>query len=338
MKKIMVLGGGGYLGTVLAPLLSVDYEVCVYDRFYFGTRHFDNLKNIKLKRGDTRTISTRDFHNYDVVIDLAGLSNDPSCDLDMELTDSINHLGATRAARCAKAAGVPFYIYSSSCSVYGASEGLSDEGSSLNPISAYARSKIAVEVELAKYADDTFKVICLRNATLYGDSPRMRFDLVVNMMSAFAFERKKIYIMGGGLQRRPLLHVGDCARIFEYFVKHGVSEDYQILNSGFTANNYTVREIAGGVYKCFSELGVELITLPDDNDKRSYNVDFGLLSKSTGLTPIWDLQSGVEAIKTKLIGSAYSMNDITTRTVDYYKELIKYKSLIDEISLEGRIF
>jgi len=218
-QTILITGGAGYIGTVLTSLsLKKGYKIKVLDRLFFGKepiQDFLNNKNYELIRGDIRHTDKNLFKNVHAVIHLAALSNDPSCDLDSSLTQSINYEGTIKIAKQAKQAGVKRFLFSSSCSVYG--EGINTnltELSSLNPVSLYSKAKAMAEEKILQLANDNFAVTILRNPTVYGISKRMRFDLVVNAMTLSAFEKKKIYLLGGGTQWRPLIHVYDLSRAF----------------------------------------------------------------------------------------------------------------------------
>src|SRR5665213_641055 len=215
MKKIFLTGAGGYIGPVMVEhFLSAGQQGIGVDRFYFGKEilgsEIFNNQRFTLLQKDIRELTPEDMKGCDVVIDLAGLSNDPTCDLKPNLTFSINFKGGVNVAECAKKAKVPRYLYSSSCSVYGlgATQQLSEK-SETNPQSYYAKGKVDVEKRLLELADGDFSVTILRNATVYGLSKRMRFDLVINIMTLKAWKERRIFILGGGKQWRPLVHVRD---------------------------------------------------------------------------------------------------------------------------------
>src|SRR3984957_1729023 len=216
---VLVAGGAGYIGSVLVPLLlEKGHRVTVLDRLYFG----DTLAPaqarfggaLRVVRGDVRTFDAALLQGVDGVVDLSGISNDPSCELEPELTRNVNVDGAKRLASAAFEQGVRRYVFSSSCSVYGHGEGLGlTEQSPRHPVSLYARAK--AEVEDFLLAPKGMEVCALRLATVFGLSPRMRFDLAINVMTKNAYVGRRITVDGGGRQWRPFVHVRDVARAFE---------------------------------------------------------------------------------------------------------------------------
>ena len=312
----------------------------VWTDIFFGTDlvPFKGKSNFELVRKDIRELEPADFKGVDCVIDLAGLSNDPSCDLDTKLTKSVNYNGGMNAAKAAKEAGVTQYLYSSSCSVYGTgtTEQLNEE-SELAPVSEYAKAKINMEKGLLKLADDDFCVTLLRNATVYGLSPRMRFDLVINVMTLHAWNNKRLFIMGGGRQWRPLVHVQDVCRAF-YTVFEADREVVQkeAFNVGSTGQNYRVEQIANVIKGVLPE--TELINVPDDADKRSYNVSFEKINEVLGYEVTKSPVDGIMEIKEALEKGQIDPNDMRTVTIKYYEYLLNAEKVIKEVAVGGKIF
>ena len=223
-EKIFIVGGAGYIGSVLCEnLINEGYFVKCLDRFFFGKSSINHLlgnEKFSISVVDSRLLTEEDLVGADVVIDLSGLSNDPSCDLDQNLTEDINLNGGLNVFETSLLAGVKKYIYSSSCSIYGSSEeNVNTENSKPSPVSLYAESKFKLEEQiLSKSKNSAIQSTILRNATVFGLSNRMRFDLIINIMTAHAYENNRIYILGGGDQWRPLVHVNDVCKAFKKII------------------------------------------------------------------------------------------------------------------------
>jgi len=284
--KILITGNLGYIGPVLVEHLSnkqKNWELIGFDIGYFAhvTTTNDPLSDIKLQKQiykDVRNITSHDLKGIDSVVYLAAISNDPMGNQYEKATFEINQIAAINCAKLSKAAGVKSFVYASSCSVYGtAEEGFKTEQSEVNPLTAYAKSKINSEIELNKIADDLFKVTCLRFATACGFSPRLRLDLVLNDFVASALVNKKIEILSDGSPWRPLIHVKDMSKAIEWAIERDSknSRNFIALNVGSNQWNYQIKDLANAVLKVLP--GVVLkINETAQPDKRSYRVDFSL--------------------------------------------------------------
>lgn len=275
--KILVTGTSGYIGSLLAPfLLERGHEVVGVDTGYYQEGWLYNAvrKFPPWISKDIRKMDERDLKGVHAVVHLAELSNDPLGQLSPEITDHINHRGSVALAKNAKKAGVTRFVYTSSCSVYGAgSDDVKTEESEPAPVTAYAKSKVLVEREVAGLADDAFSPTFLRNATAYGPSPRMRFDIVLNNLSGLAWTTHEIRLTSDGRPWRPLVHVMDiCEAIASTLEAPRELVHNQIFNVGDSEENYRVREIAQIVSDTFP--GCRLTIGKSDGDSRSYRVSF----------------------------------------------------------------
>lgn len=339
MSKIVVTGAGGYIGTQLVgDLLKQNHEVLAIDRFFFGVETLsDFLRNEKLKilKKDIRDLHFSDLEGWEVVCDLACLSNDPSGEINPELTYQINRDGRIHVAKMAKFAGVKRYILSSSCSVYGeGNEKSLTEFSPTHPISVYAKSTLQAEESNLEIADKNFVVTALRNATVFGLSRRMRFDLVINLMTLTAFNKKRIIVMGGGQQWRPLVHVSDVSRAFQCVIEAEESLVHQkIYNVGL--DNFQIKNLAYLVREVFP-FDIDIEIAPDDNDKRNYNVNFSRIHDELNYKAVTPVSKGVIEIYDSLKNGLVDTGPKTV-TVQWYKNILEAKNLIDSIELDGRI-
>ncbi len=335
----MVTGAGGYIGTQLTrDLLKAGYQVTAVDRFFFGKEplsEFSDNKQLIIKQKDIRDLDKNDFKGQDAVCDLACLSNDPAGEIDPLLTYNINRDGRVHVAKTAKNAGVSKYILSSSCSVYGQGEEPQlTEKSSTKPISVYAKSTLEAEISSLEIADNNFSVTALRNATVFGLSTRMRFDLVVNLMTLSAFQNGRIIVMGGGLQWRPLVHLSDVSRAFITVIQQKDNRvNGEIFNIGL--DNFQIKNLAYLVREQLP-LNVEIDIAPDDNDKRDYNVIFEKAEKILGFKAQTEINYGVKEIYEALKLGKVDTGDKTV-TVKWYRNIQEAKKLIDSIELDGRI-
>jgi nucleoside-diphosphate-sugar epimerase len=335
----MVTGAGGYIGTQLVrDLVQSGYDVTAVDRFFFGKetlKEFTGNKKVALIHKDIRDLKEKDFENHFAVCDLACLSNDPAGEINPELTYSINRDGRINVAKIAKQTGVQKYIISSSCSVYGKGKDPQvSENSTVDPISIYAKSTYEAEQANLAIADHNFSVTSLRNATVFGLSTRMRFDLVVNLMTLTAFKNRRIIIMGGGSQWRPLVHLSDVSNAFISVISSKLDNvNQQIFNVGL--DNYQIKNLA---YLVREELPfpVEIEVAPDDADKRDYNVVFKKAEDKIGFKAAVEVNEGIREIYLALKSGKVDVGPKTV-TVQWYRNIIEAKKLLDEIVLDGRV-
>lgn len=283
IMKVLITGIDGYIGTQMAQvLMSRGHDVTGIDSgFYREGWLYNGVKlSPKVITKDTREIVLKDLKGFDAVISLADLSNDPLGNQDPKNTYAINHTAIIRLAKLAKKAGVKRFIYSSSCSIYGiAKDGLVDETSEVFPQTAYAKCKLLVEQDLQKLADKNFTCTYMRNATVFGASPRMRFDLVVNNLSGIAWTEKLIKLSSDGTPWRPLVHILDVCEAFATALEAPKSlVQNQIFNIGSTTGNYQVKQVAKIIGKVFP--GCKVAFGKSDGDTRSYKVSFEKLKKT----------------------------------------------------------
>lgn len=321
--KILMTGHDGYIGSVMKPMLSsYGHQVWGMDSYFFSDYPF---------REDIRG-SKNGFHGFDAIIHLAALSNDPMGELNKELTFEINQDATICLAKIARDAGVKRFLFSSSCSVYGCSDGIANEESLLHPLSAYAVSKAKAEVDLLGLATDDFSPVILRNATAFGWSPNFRIDLVLNAMTCAAYTKKHINVVGNGTQWRPLVHVQDICQAFLLALEAPREKIHnQIFNVGM--NNYQVKSIARYVKSWFVAKGKECkITRSkmSDVDPRSYQVDFGKIQRELGFEPKWLLWEGIEEMRNKF-------DELQLTDFSDCVRLTKLKSLMESGKLDKEL-
>jgi nucleoside-diphosphate-sugar epimerase len=302
--KLLVTGTEGYIGSRLAPILmSRGHEVTGLDSgFYRDGWLYSNSKQMpyvpRTIIKDLRHVTEKDLEGVEGIVHLAELSNDPLGQNRPEITFQINHQGSVELARKAKAVGVKRFVYASSCSVYGLGSGefLSEE-SPVNPQTAYAKCKTMVERDVKPMASDEFCVTFMRNATAYGASPRMRFDIVLNDLSALAWTTKRIAMTSDGSPWRPVVHLEDICTAVRCALEAPVAAvNGQVFNVGQNSENYRVREIAQTVADVFP--GCELTTGSSAGDNRSYRVSFDkIASKLPGFSCKWTTRTGAEELR-----------------------------------------
>ena len=337
--QVLVTGGGGYIGSVLVPrLLSEGYKVKVLDRFFFGKETLAPVaknKNLTLIQDDTRWFNPKILKNVDVVMDLAALSNDPAGELDPKKTLEINFKGRARVAKLSKETGVKRYILASSCSIYGFREGFLDERSPINPLTTYAKANRLAEISAKKLANEKFTVTMLRFATVFGFSPRMRFDLAVNGMVLGFFKNKQIPIMRDGTQWRPFIHVKDVAEAYVKIIQSSKDKiNGEIFNVGSDEQNYQIlplaKEVAKSIKIPFKKMWY------GDPDSRSYKISFKKIRNVLGYKTKFTVSDGAKEIFTSLNKGTIT-DSIKTKTVEWYKYLLESKNITDSIIIKNKI-
>jgi nucleoside-diphosphate-sugar epimerase len=320
-------------------LLEKGHRVIGLDRYFFGEELLGETRQhpaFTILRKDNRDIDASDLQGVDAVCDLAALSNDPAGALDERLTYAINHEARARTARLAKQAGVKRYILASSCSVYGAGEGVLTEDSKPNPVSTYAVANLKAEQDVLPLGDSAFTVCALRQATVFGLSKRMRFDLVVNLMTINAVQKGKIFVLGGGRQWRPIVHVKDTGGAFVSMLDMPASAiNRQVFNIGNSEHNYQVLSLAYIVRENIP-FPIALDVVPDDSDARDYRVSFARAERDLGFrvqsTPADGTREIYEALKLGRVDTGPK-----TVTVKWYQHIMDAKRLVDGLAIEGRL-
>lgn len=335
---VLVAGGTGYIGSVLCPLLvEKGHKVTVLDRMYFGNP-FAKQPEITTVRGDVRSFDPAILRGVEAVVDVSGISNDPSCELEPELTKGVNIDGGKRLARYAKEAGVRRFVYSSSCSVYGHGEGMGlTETSGRHPVSLYARAKAEMEdVLFGELKSSSFEVTALRLATVFGLAPRMRFDLAVNVMTKNAYVNRRITVDGGGRQWRPFVHVRDVADAFALAMSaDGKLVNGEVFNVGSTNNNVQILNLAFRVRDAIP--GTEVVHAPTDPDLRDYNVNFDKIQRVLDYSTKRTIDDGIKEVLEALKDGRLDPDDRRWYTLKQYLFLREAERVHAEMSLEGRL-
>jgi nucleoside-diphosphate-sugar epimerase len=335
--KVLVTGGAGYLGSVLVPkLLARGHQVRIVDLGYFGLGHLRGFTpQPEIIREDLRAVRTSSslsaeiLRGCDCVIHLAAISNDPSAELHPELTDQVNVDVTAILAEQARKNRARF-LFSSSCSIYGEADGEIDESGRLNPLTVYARSKVTAEELLQQMADSTWSPTVLRNGTLFGHSTRMRFDLVVNIFSLYTALHNEIKVFGDGLQWRPFLHVGDCARAFIHFMEQRAPRFtcYNIANE-----NLRVVDLVKVFEAQNPRLKVTHLPTPDI-DRRNYRVSTRRMT-ADGFRPRISVELGADEMTDAIVaGLVPDPESVFYRNAKWLKELTQigskgHRELID---------
>lgn len=327
--RVLVTGHKGYIGCVLVPLLlEHDHEVTGIDSDLFRACTFDGeVPSIPEIICDVRDVEEEALERFDAVIHLAGLSNDPLGDYDPSLTADINHRASVRLAQFAKRAGVTRFLFASSCSNYGGGgQDFLDENARFNPITPYGVSKVEVERDVAPLADEKFSPTFLRASTAYGASPRIRFDLVLNNLAAWAFCTGLVYLKSDGTPWRPVVHVEDIARAYLAILESPREEIHnRAFNIGLTTENYQIRELAEIVKEVVPGCRIEFAE-DAGPDKRCYRVDCNYFARTIhNFKPQWTARRGAEQLYELYKRVGLTLEDFegpSFKRIDHIKKLL----------------
>lgn len=337
--RVLVTGHHGYVGSVLVPmLLARGHDVTGVDTFLYRGSTFGSHPETPIPTilKDIRDLEEHDLRGFQAVVHLAGLSNDPLGDLNPELTDEINHRASVRLAELSRAVGIERFIFSSSCSNYGAAgDDWIDEYSSFNPVTPYGISKVKVEETVREMASDGFSPVFLRSATAYGTSPRLRFDLVLNNLVAWAYTTGKVYLKSDGKAWRPLVHVEDMSRAFIAALEAPLVQVHnQAFNVGRTEENYRICELAEIVRKAVP--GSEVFFAEGaTTDQRNYRVRCDKIGKYLpDYAPQWNVMQGAAQLY-----KTYQEADLLLEDFEgpRYRRVVHIKALIEKGELDDRL-
>lgn len=337
--KVMVTGHLGYIGAILTSyFVNAGHDIVGLDTdLYDGCTFLQSVPEIPFIKKDIRDVQVADLENIDAIIHLAALSNDPLGNLNPELTFDINYRATVHLAELAKKAGVSRFLFSSSCSNYGAGgDDFLDESAPFNPVTPYGESKVLAERELSTLASNKFSPVFLRNATAYGLSPRMRFDLVVNNLVAWAVSTGKIYLKSDGSPWRPLIHVEDIANAFLSLLEAPFDTVHnQAFNIGNTEENYRIRDIAEIVAEVVPNC--DLSFAPEAGpDLRNYRVNCDKIHKTVPtFQPKWTVKKGVFELY-----NAFKNANLSPEIFEgpKFKRILHIQNLLDSGKLNSQLF
>jgi nucleoside-diphosphate-sugar epimerase len=337
-KRVLITGHNGYIGSIMAPLLAqTGYRVVGLDTGYFDAcTLIPDLVQVPALRKDIRDLTVADLQGFDAVIHLAALSNDPIGNLDAEWTRQINFEATARLAEFAKAAGVERFLFSSSCIMYGMSEAnVVDESSPLDPRTEYARSKVLAEGAVGMLAGDGFSPTFLRNGTIYGLSPRMRFDTVLNDLVGTAVSTGKVVVHSDGKPWRPVVHVEDVARAFMAVLEAPIETVHnQALNIGANRLNHQIRELAEIVARTVPDCVLEM-RAQSGADQRTYKADFSKFARTfPDFEFQWTAEKGALQLSRQFRALGLTGDDLADKR---YTRLTWLGHLLDSERLDGAL-
>jgi len=341
MERILVTGNLGYIGFVLTEmLLSENYEVIGLDTNFYRDKKiidFKFKKDFRQYYKDVRQIKLDDLKGIDYVIHLAALSNDPLGELNPGITEEINLNASIKLAKLAKQAKVSRFLFSSSCSIYGANEDNKlDEEAPMKPLSAYARSKVNFEEELSKLADNSFSPTYLRNGTAFGVSPNIRFDLVVNNLMGWAYTTKEIKILSDGRAWRPIVHIRDISKAFLAVLKAPIEQIHkEAFNVGINSENYQIKTIAKEIHNLMPNCEIKILG-EHNPDQRNYNVNFDKIGeKLNGFKPEWNLIKGIKELHNSFKQINLKYDDFQDKNYTRIKQL---KYLLSNRKIDDNLY
>jgi len=337
-KRILVTGHDGYIGSVMAPhLAAAGFDVVGLDTGYFSECSLiPDLGSVPAIKKNLRDLAASDLQGFDAVVHLAALSNDPIGNLNDSWTEEINYLGSVKLAELARAAGVSRFLFSSSCIMYGSADALVvTEDSPLDPKTEYARSKVKAERALSALANENFSPVCVRNGTIYGVSPRMRFDTVLNDFMGSAATIGKVVIYSDGKPWRPVMHVQDVARYFQAILEAPREKIHnQAFNAGANDLNHQILELAEIAVRTVP--GAKLERLPKPGaDQRTYKADFGKFARTfPDFRFKWNAVSGAAELFDAFERAGLTHDDYTNKKFTRLKWL---RYLLDSGRLDGAL-
>ena len=337
-SRVLLTGHLGYIGAILAKMLiERGHEVVGLDAGFFAQNRFvGDVAQVPSLLKDLRDIDLADLKGFHAVLHLAALSNDPLGDLNPQLTYEINHKATMRLARLAKQVGVSRFLFSSSCSMYGAAGSeMLDENAPFNPVTPYAESKVLVEGELTSLADSSFSPVFLRNTTAYGVSPFMRFDVVLNNLVAWAYTTGCVKIQSDGTPWRPLIHVEDISRAFVAALEAPREAIHnQAFNVGITEENYQVLDLAEVVRETVPGCAIEY-SPKGGPDVRSYRVNFSKIKHYLpGFHPQWDVRRGAQELYAACCEAQLKVGDFDGPR---FKRITHVRKLVAECRLDSNL-